>query len=104
MIRALGRVGDGELHPPLTAAALAVVLGHGGAAVFADVAAVIGGEDHRLRHWDGPFADLLASSLITPLKDLHHSSLRSMRSAASRDDQEATPAPTRRLPSSFDQR
>src|ERR1700746_479465 len=38
----------------------AVVLGHGGAAVLADVAAVVGGEDHRLGHWDDPFADLLA--------------------------------------------
>src|SRR5262249_31092305 len=41
-------------------AARAVVLRNGGAAVLADIATVVGGEDKRLRHWDGTFADLLA--------------------------------------------
>src|SRR6202023_2405289 len=51
-------------------AARAVVLRHGGAAVLADVAAVVGGEDHRLRHWDGPFADLLAVDIERDLSAL----------------------------------
>src|SRR3954451_8193736 len=64
MIRVLRRISEGELHPfdhsgegviPRT-----VVGGDGGAAIHTDVAAVIGGEDHRLRHWDRPIADRLA--------------------------------------------
>src|SRR5258708_21703188 len=51
-------------------AARAVVLGDRGAAVLADVAAVVGGEDHRLRHWDGSFADLLAVDIERHLSAL----------------------------------
>src|SRR6516162_2624108 len=64
VIRALGRFADGELNTLYRSikriAARAVVLGHGGAAVLADVAAVIRGKDHRLSHRDGAFAHLLA--------------------------------------------
>src|SRR6266404_4064250 len=74
MLRALGRIADGELHPldcsVKSIAARAVVLGHGGAAVLSDVAAVIGGEDHRLRHWDCSFADLLAVDIKSDLSAL----------------------------------
>src|SRR5262245_40606770 len=64
MIRVLGRIGDGQLHPLNSSvesvAARAVVWRHRRAAVLSDVAAVVGGENHRLRHWDSPFAGLLA--------------------------------------------
>jgi hypothetical protein len=45
----------------------------------------------------GSVADVLAVVSRPPLKELHHSSLRPMRSAASRDDQEAPPTTKRRL-------
>src|SRR6266446_4163060 len=74
MLRALGRIADGELHPldcsVKSIAARAVVRGHGGAAVLADVAAVVGGEDHRLRHWDCSFTDLLAVDIKSDLSAL----------------------------------
>src|SRR5438132_10351195 len=64
VIQALGRIAYSELHPLDRSgeriAARAVVRRHWGAAVLADVAAVVGGEDHRLRHRDGSVADLLA--------------------------------------------
>src|SRR6516164_10683723 len=41
----------------------AVVRGDWGAAILADVAAVVSGEDHRLRHGNGPLADLLAINI-----------------------------------------
>src|SRR5258708_22266655 len=73
-MRVLGRIGDGELHPFDTSvesvATRAVVRGDGGAAVLAGVAAVVGGEDHRLRHWDGSFADLLAVDIERHLSAL----------------------------------
>src|SRR6516162_10212477 len=47
VIRALGRLADGELHPldgPVeTIATRAVVLGYRGAAILADIAAIVGG-------------------------------------------------------------
>src|ERR1700674_2155630 len=74
VIRALGRVADGELHslhrPVKSIAARAVVLRDGGAAVLADVAAVVGGKDHCLRHRDSPFADLLAVDIERHLSAL----------------------------------
>src|SRR5206468_3172289 len=64
VIRALGRIADGELHPLDRSveriAARAIVWGHRGAAVLPDIAAVVGGKDDRLRHWDRSFADFLA--------------------------------------------
>ena len=64
MIGVLGSVGDGDLHALDTTiegiAAWAVVRRDRGSAVLADVTAVISGEDHRKRHGNVPFADLLA--------------------------------------------
>ena len=48
------------LTVPLKALPASRIRGDGGAAVLPDVAAVIGGKDDRLRHWDGTFADFLA--------------------------------------------
>src|SRR6185437_16254849 len=64
VVRVLSGAGNGDLDALDSAvegvAARAVVRGNGGAAILADVAAVVGGEDHRLSHRDGAFADLLA--------------------------------------------
>ena len=64
VVRVLGGVGNGELDaldPAVeSVAARAVIRGDGRAAVLADIAAVVGGEDHRLSHRNSPFADLLA--------------------------------------------
>src|SRR5208282_3837427 len=67
VIEALGRFAYGELHPLDFSVecipSRAVVRGDRGAAVLPDIAAVVGGEDHRLRHGNGPLADLLAINI-----------------------------------------
>src|SRR5262249_60239658 len=64
LIRALGRSPKAGLHalarPVEGVPARAVVWGPGGTAVFADIAAVVGRENHRLGYRDRAFADLLA--------------------------------------------
>ena len=64
MVQVLGGVSNGELDALNSAvesvAARAVIWGNGGAAILADVAAIVGREDHGLSHWNGAFADLLA--------------------------------------------
>src|SRR5262245_9166140 len=64
VVQALRRFVDGQLYlldlATESIAARAVILGDRGSTVLADVTPVIGGEDHRLCHWDRPFADLLA--------------------------------------------
>jgi hypothetical protein len=64
VVRVLSGLGNGELDALHSAvervAARTVVWGNGSAAILADIAAVIGGEDHRLSHGYGALADLLA--------------------------------------------
>src|SRR5215469_1532078 len=74
MIRAPRGLADGKLHTfngaVETIAPRTVVLRDRRAAVLADIAAVVGGEDHSLRHRDGTFADLLAVDIKRHLSSL----------------------------------
>jgi hypothetical protein len=75
MIRALCRIPDGKLHPfdravESVAATRPVIWRIRRAAVLAYVATVIGGENHRLRHRDGSFADLFAINVQRHLSAL----------------------------------
>src|SRR5208282_4744443 len=67
VIQALGRFAYGELHPLDSSVecvpSRAVVRGNRGAAVLPYIAAVIPGEDHRLRHGNGTLADLFAINI-----------------------------------------
>jgi hypothetical protein len=60
VIRVLWIIRNREQHPLDVAveavADRAVVRGHRGARILTDIAAIIGGEDHRLRHGDVAFA------------------------------------------------
>src|SRR5271165_4345201 len=64
VIYTFGRIGDRQLNPfdeaVETVTDRTVILGHGRAAVLADIATVIGREHHREGHRDCAFPDLLA--------------------------------------------
>ena len=59
-----GRIGNGKLYAPDPAvegiAARTVIRGDRSPAILTHVTPIVGGEDHRLRHWDGAFADFFA--------------------------------------------
>src|SRR6476646_7350097 len=64
VVDGFGRLGDCDLHALDSAVegvvAWPVVFGYGCAGVLADVAAIVGGEDHRQRGGDLPVADVIA--------------------------------------------
>src|SRR5262245_35361671 len=102
MVEALGRLVDGDLHPLDRAiegvAARPIVRGDRGGTVLADIAAIIGGEDHRLGHGYRPVADLLAvdkerrvAALAEPaarIGELHADLMLARRQRALRLDEE----------------
>src|SRR3954469_7490130 len=74
MIHTLRGIRDRELHALDAAiepvAARAVVRRNGSAAVLADVAAIVGREDHRQRGGNDPFTDLLPVGIQSHLTAL----------------------------------
>src|SRR6516165_4718277 len=80
MVQALCGLIDGKLHPLDPAiegvAAWAMVRRDGCASVLADIASVISGEHHRLRHRNGPLASFLAVDIERHLPALAEATAR----------------------------